>query len=338
MEDKFNRHDNPDKILTCSCPIKIAAPFSRDQTKVIDTNLTLMGDNIAKGDEPQERRDSLESNIVKSNNNTTNTNGPGGYYDAEKCRAHIANQIRVSKIDRFSTQVSKALEVEASMKLRLNNILNMFIKCSAQAAHDFTLKCKLGLQRHRQDRILNHQRKPSKRGKVAPINHRYPDRQKQLNSTMSNDLLYGSGVQLVRKLMIQSNTFSKHIKRKPTDREEERYSQDCHVQEDQNQMGLIDEDYVLSDSFEPSTFVRHLEVLIKNNLRRSSAISMQLNTLRQLFERLASEHRDKVDIVYAAEEERQAATVVRRSAYNLSVAAFKATSTPVHVNTTNDTN
>lgn len=300
-----------------------------------------MADDVTKREQSQERRDSLESNLIKSNTNNnalSTSNGQSGYYDAEKCRAHIANQIRVSKIDRFSTQASRALEIETSMKSRLSNILNMFVTCSAQVAYDFTSKCKSGLQRHRQDRILNHQRKPSKRGKVAPINHRYPDRSKQSNSTISNDLLYGSGAQLVRKLMIQSKTFSKHIKRKQMNCEEKQFSNDSSADEDQNQTVLSDEDYILSDSFEPSIFVKQLEVMIRNNLKRSSDIIMQLNTIRQLFEKLASEHRDKVDIVYAAEEERQAATVIRRSAYNLSVAAFKATSTPVHVNTTNDIN
>lgn len=301
-----------------------------------------MGDDTTKREQSRERRDSLESNTIKNTNSnavTISNNLNGGYYDAIKCRAYIANQIRVSKIDRFSTQVAKALEIEAGMKARLSNILNMFVKCSAQAAYDFTSRCKYGLQRHRQDRILNQQKKPSKKGKKVSVNHRYPDRQRQLNSTISNELLYGSGVKLVRELMIQSKTFPKHVKRKQPNCEDEQFSYDCEgTNQIMNQLGLGDEDYALSDSFEPSTFVKDLELSIRNNLRRSSTITIQLNTIRQLFEKLASEHRDNVDIVYAAEEERQAATVTRRSAYNLSVAAFKATSTPVHVNTTADNN
>lgn len=174
----------------------------------------------------------------------------GGYYDADKCRAYIANQIKVSKIDRFVAQVSRALEVEASIQERLDKVLMNFGKHSAQLTKD----CKVCLQRHRK----------------SPIAF------EQANS--------------------------------------------------------IEGDQFLKDLCKPSLFVRKLNEYIRGNIKKSRAIMAKLNTIGQIFERLALEHRDNVDLVYAAEEERQAASVIRRSAYNLSMAAIKATSTPVHVN------
>lgn len=172
-----------------------------------------------------------------------------GYYDADKCRAYIANQIKVSKIDRFVAQVSRALEVEASIQERLDIVLMNFGKHSAQ----LTKECRLCLQKHR---------------KAMAIEQASP----------------------------------------------------------------FDGNPTFKDLHKPSLFVRKLNEYIRGNIKKSKAIMAKLNTIGQIFERLALEHRDNVDLVYAAEEERQAASVIRRSAYNLSMAAIKATSTPVHVN------
>lgn len=206
----------------------------------------LLAENSAESRE-RESQDRSATDRVSSSTSS------GGYYDADKCRAYIANQIKVSKIDRFVAQVSKALEVEASIQERLDDILSMFEKHSAQVTHDL----KLCLQKHRRTITLE-----------------------------------------------QSN--------------------------------LNVDEQTLKDLFKPALFVKKLDQYIRSNVKKSKAIMAQLNTVGQIFERLASEHRDKVDIVYTAEEERQAATVIRRSAYQLSIAAIKATSTPVHVNSNNN--
>lgn len=279
---------------------------------------------LADNSESQDGQQSREKS-PNNDNNINLTNNKSGYYDAEKCRAHIANQIRVSKIDRFAAQVSKAIEVEAEVHSRLSNILNMFLKRSAQLANDFTLKCKLGLQRHRQDRILNQTKR--KRAKIVLTRRRQSQQQLEQYSTtfttttmISNDLLYGEGAQLIHELLSQPMTSTNNHTQKQIK------VNDCQpgTEPDINST----EDY----SFEPSLYVRKLEDYIRTNLQRSNSITAQLSTIKQLFERLASEHRDKLDLVYAAEENRRSTTVVRRSAYNLSVAAIKATSTPVHVN------
>lgn len=197
---------------------------------------------------------SVESRDRESQDRITNDKAPttsSGYYDADKCRAYIANQVKVSKIDRFVAQVSRALEVEASIQDRLDNILRDFNRHSAGITKNF----RVCLQRHRKAIALE-------------------------------------------------------------------------------QSDSIEED--LKDLFKPTLFVKKLNEYIRGNIKKSKAIMAQLNTLGQIFERLALEHRDNVDLVYAAEEERQAASVIRRSAYNLSMAAIKATSTPVHVNSNNN--
>lgn len=199
---------------------------------------------------------SAESRDRESQDRITNDKAPttsSGYYDADKCRAYIANQVKVSKIDRFVAQVSRALEVEASIQERLDNILKDFNRHSAEITKNF----KGCLQRHRKAIALE-------------------------------------------------------------------------------QSDSIEDDSNLKDLFKPTLFVKKLNEYIRGNIRKSKAIMAQLNTLGQIFERLALEHRDNVDLVYAAEEERQAASVIRRSAYNLSIAAIKATSTPVHVNSNNN--
>lgn len=277
------------------------------------------------------------SSVTPTATTSANSNtgaASSGYYDADKCRAYIANQIKVSKIDRFASQVSNAIDVESNIQQRLSNVLNMYVKRCAQITHEFTFKCKTGLQRHR---LLVNQRKPSK---IKKTDRYLGDSTKQVS--LSNDLLHGSGVQMVRALLTQPTllTTNKHVKKKITTSEVYDCGDDDMVdlknssQEASRLEGLTfnENDYLLCDAFEPALFVKKLDDCIRNNLRKSKAIMVQLSTIRQLFERLASEHRDNVDLVYAAEEERQAATVVRRSAYNLSVAAIKATSTPVHVN------
>lgn len=274
-----------------------------------------------------------------------------GYYDAEKCRAHIANQIKVSKIDRFAAQISRAIEVEASIQSRLCNIFNMFVKRSAQVTHDFTFKCKSGLQRHRQDRILNQRRKSSLKNNKKTTDttrlhqqqhhhHHHPDTRQY---SISNDLLYGPGAQLLHSLLTQSLSHSKQpiiAITKPTPPStqyiENNNNDNFASCSERASSTLSEDDYLLSDLFEPTLFVKKLKDCIQNNMQKSETITLELSAMRQLFERLASEHRDQVDLVYSAEEERQTKTVIRRSAYNLSMAAIKATSTPVHVNSNNE--
>lgn len=272
---------------------------------------------------------------------TTNANytatTSSGYYDADKCRAYIANQIKVSKIDRFATQVSNAMDVESNIQQRLVNVLNMYVKRCAQITHEFTFKCKNGIQRHR---LIANQRRPSK---VKKADCFISDTNITKQTSISNDLLHGLGVQMVRALLTQPLLLTtKHIKKKQlpsSNNSELRNSFNEMIKGGENdddtnleKLTFNEEDYLLCEAFEPALYVKKLDDCMRNNLRKSKAIMVQLSTIRQLFEKLALEHRDNVDLVYAAEEERQAATVTRRSAYNLSVAAIKATSTPVHVN------
>lgn len=310
----------------------------------------------------QEDNDSQQNNndtncnvqigTIISNSTTTSNNTISGYYDAEKCRAHIANQMRVSKIDRFAAQVYKALEVEADVNFRLANILNMFLKRSAQVAHEFALKCKLGLRNHRQDRILNHSKTNKNYNKTAGKNNKLTKqttfsktRTRIINVTdrqytISNDLLYGEGAQLIQELLGQSTSIiSKEYnlcppsKRQATIKEE--MDDEFKTTQPSNESDLMNLNDI-SDTFDPAFFVKKLEGCIRVSLQSSNTITIRLTTIRQIFEKLASEHRAKVDLVYAAEEERQSSTVIRRSAYNLSVAAIKATSTPIHVNSNVD--
>lgn len=276
---------------------------------------TILTENSESQDGDSQEKASTSNGVSFNINPSTSTSS--GYYDAEKCRAHIAKQIKVSKIDRFAAQIGQAIDVETGLHSRLCNILNMFVKCSAKVTNEFTLRCKLGLQRHRQDRILNQSKRKSSKKTDSRLNNHVNEQY-----TISNDLLYGEGAQLILELLSQPMTCmpSKHIRASSTTEE----------------VILDEDDYMNTDSFEPQLFVKKLESSIRNNLRRSRSITTQLNKIKQLFERLALEHRDKVDIVYAAEEERQATIVTRRSAYNLSVAAIKATTTPIHVNSTSN--
>lgn len=358
------RSQHPQQSSKLGCKLDVQPNFH-----AIDSNSTIDGDFKNLSDEKASPKKSAVAGTGSASTTNTACPQPSGYYDADKCRAHIANRIKVSKIDRFAAQISKAIEVEAQFQLRLANVLNMFQKKSSQVTYEFTLKCKLGLQRHRQDRILNQQRQRAsstkqdaakiarrvtkKRNYKPPsdVNHKhYPTRTASglgKHYSISNDLLYGPGAQMVHLLLSHQTmpTFHTPGKRKKPPQstataivrfKEEPPEHDGRIGGQTSKGAPISEDDYkdLVDSFEPSKFVKQLGDCLRNNVQKSSAITMQLNTLRQSFERLASEHHDKVDLVYAAEEERQAATVVRRSAYNLSVAAIKATSTPVHVNIT----
>lgn len=305
----------------------------------------------------EESSDCMDTNSDKitttSNSNHHAATTSTGFYDAEKCRTYIANQIKVNKIDRFATQVDRASEIEFDIQRRLGNLMNMYRKHSAQLAHDFTNRCKLAVQRHRQDRILNHNHnlkaKHQHKLKQSTANSQQltkklkpSDPNANLNYTISNDLLYGPGAQLLHTLLIQSQHISPkqhNGKRRPSsiDRQEE-LEEIKDVLFDGAGNGIVslnENDYQLSDHFDSKLYVKKLEIQIKTNIDKSRIIIQQLIKVRQLFERLALDHRDKVDRVYAVEEERQAATVTRRSTYNLSISAIKATSTPVHINNNN---
>lgn len=304
----------------------------------------------------------VSTNIINCGNidlqpTLTSNSNSNGYYDAEKCRTYIANQIKINKINRFALQIGGASEIETSNQIRLENLINMFTKCSSKVMHDFTMRCKLGLQSHRQDRILNYKRKKSPTFKSGKQNnssktnkiHRC-NQQRNYHSSISNDLLYGAGAQLVRALLSSSSeTISienQQVKQKNNSKNssggttieiEDKFRKDktdyINNAEINKISVLSDDDYLLSDYFEPKLFVKMMEDLLRANVIKSKAIDAKLSKISQVFESLALKHRDKVDKVYTAEEERQAASVTRRSAYNLSVAAIKATSTPVHINT-----
>lgn len=285
-------------------------------------------------------------------NGSTNSqcHATSGIYDAEKCRAYIASQIKVSKIDRFAAQVGNAIETEAEIQSRLGNLMNLFRKRAAQAAHDFTFRCKLGLARHRQDRILNQKRKGSASdtsgksiGRRVTRSAFYPDKSRLAGlqvprantlNPISEDLLHGVGIQLFRNLLVESGSIRLSKSPAKKAREEELLARLVSASSDDSPSvaNLTGDDCQLSELFEPQLFVCRLEDRLMAVMEHSRRIGSQLNNVRQLFERLAMEHRDQVDAVYALEEERQAAAgVVRRSTYNLSMAAFKAASTPVHV-------
>lgn len=273
------------------------------QVKIATINMQPVGpvaDNSESRDCEDKFRDDDDNNSSTCQNLSTTTTT--GYYDAERCRAHIANQTRVSKIDRFAAQVARAIEVETDVHSRLSKVFNMYVKHSAQVTHDFVVKCRLGSQRHRQDRILNQSKNATKKHLATTP------------ATISNDLLYGEGVHLVQELLDQSITLVpiKHVKRR----------KGPYTERDLDPAKC-------QELFEPSVLVKGLEDSISDNLKKSESLMDKLENLQQSFKNLASEHRSKVDHVYTAEEERQASTVVRRSAYNLSIAAIKAASTPI---------
>lgn len=293
----------------------------------------------------------MDSNVDDNSEDARNTdkclvvnNIPtsSGFYDADKCRAYIANKIKVSKIDRFAAQISKAHEVESTISYRLKDILNTFVKRTSKHAYDFTAKCKTGLQRYRLESLSNNHSRTSTKLKLVitkdKIDNRLTSRTiRQKLYPISQELLHGSGLRLMRSLLSSGRTATvKHdqdllFRSTFVDDEDEiptNSVNECN--------SPTDSDFLSCESFEPAQHVKTIQDLIKNNLRTSETISVQLNAIRQIFEKLALEHRNQVDLVYSLEEGRQADIVVRRSAYNLSKAAFKATSTPVHVKPNNE--
>jgi hypothetical protein len=128
-------------------------------------------------------------------------------------------------------------------------------------------------------------------------------------------LFYGEGAQLVQELLNQPLPVKKprHVKRTKIQ----------HKPNGSNATGT------LSDLFDPSLYAHKIEQLIRDEIRRSELIMSQLNSIQNISRSLASNHRDQVDSVYSAVEERQSSVVIRRSAYNLSLAATEATSTPI---------
>lgn len=299
---------------------------SQDATDLITDECQSISDKASSQDHGSEVKHQLSPHTV-SQTNGCSSHSSSGYYDAEKCRTHIANQIRVSKIDRFALQVMKAIEVESDVHRRLSNILNMYLKRSSKVVYEFSMKCKLGHQRHRQDRILNQ----SKRG-MKKLQQQLPQAITLSSTYIHNDLLYGDGAQLVNELLdqpllhpVQSTSTSqphKHIKnlQRKTRIKQGQCSED-------SSCAII---LAGPEHFEPSCYAKKLEKSIRDNLMKSEVIMRRLNSIRQSL-KMAAEHRDKVDHVYTAEEERQASTVMRRSAYYLSMAAIKATSTPVPI-------
>lgn len=311
------------------------------------------------------------SPTVKCNGGSGNSSATSkrGRYDAEKCRVYIANQTKVSKIDRFAAQISKADDVECELRTYLRNILTIFMKQSAQNTLDFLHRCKDALKRHHQDRMIlissNSQRKnsPSKFKNGPNEILRIPS--SRSSNSMSEDLYNGPGARLLREILSSNLSKKDHLNHitQPLHRGHNHYRHSSHqIQiepddinhdssspEDYRLEGygsdmsfsktdepsdwdeLTEQNYLSSTTFEPASFVKKIEISIRNDLKRSECLSFKLNQIRQKFEKLAHKHRLRVDLVYAAEEERQSASVIRRSAYNFSVAAIRATSTPIHV-------
>lgn len=251
-----------------------------------------------------------------------------GYYDAEKCRAHIANQIKVSKIDRFAAQINKAQEIELEIQSRIRQVLDLFVNKSARPVQDFTSKCKTSLQSK-----LHGDQKHTARKQYSTSKKNRQRKPSSENRSLSEDLLNGPELRLVVDLL--SGNRSKNLALNYDD-DSELESGPCQTTTLHHEEWLTDQDCRFINSFEPANFVENLIGHLKSDSRRSQRILDYLCSIKHLFEKLASDHRLNVDLVYAAEEERQSATVIRRSAYNLSLAAIKATSTPVHVNSNND--
>lgn len=228
--------------------------------------------------------------------NTTNDSSD----ESEAC---MSIKRKVSKIDRFTLRF--AIEVEGTVHSRLSNIINMFLNRSAKLVCQFSMKCKLGSQRHRQDRILNQSKNLTRKHQQSPGSYLSSDR-----------LFYGEGAQLVHELLNQPLPFKtppKHTKRRKPSHE----------------ANSLVPPLPTSDLFEPSLYAQKIEEMIRNEIRRSELIMNKLDTVQNTLRYLASNHRNQVDSVYSAVEERQASVVIRRSAYNLSLAATQATSTPI---------
>jgi hypothetical protein len=222
---------------------------------------------------------------------------------SDEPETYVSIKKRVSKIDRFASCF--AIEVEERVHSRLSNILNMFLDRSSKVIHEFSMKCKSGFQRHLQDRILDQSKNPNKTHKPSLKNKPPP------NYHLSDDrLFYGEGAQLIHELLIQPLPQKTNKRKRPN--------------QDTTETMMSS-----PDSFEPSLYVQKIEQLIREEIRRSLLIVDKLNIVQNTLKYLARNHRDQVDSVYSAVEERQASVVIRRSAYNLSLAANQATSTPI---------
>lgn len=245
-----------------------------------------------------------------------------GYYDAEKCRAHIANQIKVSKIDRFAAQINKAQEIELEIQSKIREVLEIFVQKSARTAYEFVSRCKSGLLHESNLEPASYKTKRIKRmKKKANLKRRSVDA-----IPISKDLYHGVELRMILDLLSGQPTFNKALTI------EDMLSDDDSVMSGfDGALSLDATDINLINLFKPTDFIDNLKDHLKSDRRKSQKILDYLTSIKQLFEKLASEHRLNVDLVYAAEEERQSATVIRRSSYNLSLAAIKATSTPVHV-------
>lgn len=261
-------------------------------------------DNSESQDDDTAEQNQNDDNVNTISNITFLHATSNGYYDAEKCRAYIANQSRVNKVHRFAYQILKALEIEVDVTSRLSAILNMYLRRSCRVVFDFSSKCKLGVLHHRQDRILNQPRKHN------PSNKRGPAVLEQ--STINNDLLYGEGAQLLQELLTQplEHYQSKKTKRKNLKDLESRKKSDVKDDDDES-------DSLATNTFEPRSYVMKLEDCIRVSMRSSKVITNRLNDIKHSFEKLVTDHRDRFEMVYALEEERQASTIVRRSTYNL---------------------
>lgn len=254
-----------------------------------------------------------------------------GYYDAEKCRNHIANQSRVSKIDRFATQINNAQEIESEIHDRITKIINSYQKQISSSVKDFMSSCKYTLD-DKCSRSSNYRKSTQKNRSGRP--------KKRITTIMkkdkiNDDLLKPNNLRMIMGLMGKNIDLVTH--------EDQDYQVGYDVSHDSELNGFIEtqesafedemteEDFNIINDFDPSMFVNRIKDFLTNDRRKSEKIRTNLRNIKQIFEQLATEHRLNVDLVYAAEEERQSASCVRRSAYNLSIAAIKATSTPVHV-------
>lgn len=245
-----------------------------------------------------------------------------GFYDAEKCRAHIANQIKVSKIDRFAAQINKAQEIEIEIHARIRDVLGLFVSQWAKPTQEFASRCKLGFQNRYCNMIAQYS------GKKQRPNLKKKKFKSKNPSLISDELLEGSQLRMMIDLLTNSSNMANYGSTDPMNIEDDYIG---------SQSAICEQDCsrVIS-KFKPKYLVDRLKDHLKNDRRRSRRLVDNLCSLKQYFEKLATEHRLNVDLVYAAEEERQSATVIRRSAYNLSLAAIKATTTPVHVSSNND--
>jgi len=136
-------------------------------------------------------------------------------------------------------------------------------------------------------------------------------------SSMISNLMYGEGAKLLQELLNQPLEYfppKQKIRRKSSlsrrDSTPTRLEKSPH--DVNNETGSV-----IAASFDPRLYAMKLEMYIRNSKQASKMITSKLNSVRQTFEKLVNEHRDRFEMVYALEEERQASTIVRRSTYNL---------------------